>query len=94
MSTILKENKDNSITKILETLETLDKRVTDIDTKLDNISTEISCLNKSAKNMDEHISFVENVYDVVRNPIRSALQYYYQSPDEQNLIEMKLIKKN
>lgn len=93
MSTTPNE-KGNMTQKILYDLEKLDKRVEQIDVKIDEIRESIGCLNKSARNMDDHISFVENVYDAVRNPIKSVLQYYYRSPDDQNLIEMKLIKKN
>lgn len=48
----------------LEILEKLNK----IEEKLEIIQTDINNIKKSTLNMDTHISFVETVYDTVKNP--------------------------
>lgn len=60
-----------------------------IDNTLSNTNTNINNINNSCKNMDNHIGFVENVYNVVKNPIQSALSYYYK--DTPQLSEIKKI---
>ena len=32
---------------------------------------------KDTKNMNNHINFVENIYNVVKNPFQNVLHYYY-----------------
>jgi hypothetical protein len=48
-----------------------------------------SRLNISTTKMDNHIDFVENVYDVVRNPFSKLLNYYYGNSSKIQLIELK-----
>lgn len=47
-------------------LQNIEKLLSEIDEKLDN-------LNKSCSNMDEHISFVESVYDTIKRPFAYIL---------------------
>jgi hypothetical protein len=47
--------------KILEKLDEILKR-------LEKIEIEIEYLKKGNDNMSEHISFIENVYETVKNP--------------------------
>ncbi len=58
--------------------------IKEILTELKNLKSEISTIKiqidsitKSTNNMDNHISFVESVWTVVKNPFSQALQFYY-----------------
>lgn len=48
----------------LEILEKLNK----IEEKLEIMQNDINNIKKASNNMDNHISFVETVYDTVKNP--------------------------
>lgn len=59
--------------------------IKEILTELKNLKSEISTIKiqidsitKSTNNMDNHISFVESVWTVVKNPFSHALQLYYK----------------
>jgi archaellum component FlaC len=43
-------------------------KLDDIDRRLGVIESDIEQIKKSNSNMDEHISFVEGVYDTIKNP--------------------------
>lgn len=45
--------------------------------RLEKVESTLNIVNKSTKNMDEHINFVENVYTVVKKPFVSLLGFYY-----------------
>jgi len=47
-------------------LQNIEKLLSEIDEKLDK-------LNKSCSNMDEHINFVESVYDTMKKPFSYIL---------------------
>lgn len=47
--------------KILDKLEDIEKR-------LEVLETEMIYIKQSSTNMNEHISFVENVYDTIKSP--------------------------
>ena len=47
-----------------------------IEERLDNIERILELNQKSAKKMDEHIEFVDTVYDTVRKPFSKILTYY------------------
>jgi hypothetical protein len=58
--------------------------IKEILTELKNIKSEIftikmqiNSINKSTNNMDNHISFVESVWAIVKNPFSHAIQFYY-----------------
>ena len=57
---------DNEIINILKRIEE----------RLDKIENILEMNQKSAKKMDEHIEFVDTVYDTVRNPFCKILSYY------------------
>ncbi len=57
---------DNEIINILKKIEE----------RLDNIEYVLQMNQKSAKKMDEHIEFVDSVYDSVRKPFCKILSYY------------------
>lgn len=63
--------------EILKTLKNIEKR-------LDQIETILECNNKSCKKMDEHINFIDNIYDNVRKPFSNILSYY-----QGNIITLK-----
>ena len=45
--------------------------------EISTIKQEIVNISKSTSNMDTHISFVESVWTVVKNPFSNILQLYY-----------------
>lgn len=47
--------------KILDKLDNIEER-------LEKLEKEVSYIKDSSNNMNEHISFVENVYDTVKSP--------------------------
>lgn len=50
--------------EINDKLDYIILRLQDIERKLEGLES----LKESSKNMDEHISFVENVYDSIKSP--------------------------
>ena len=57
----MEDERTQILYKILDKLD-------DIDQRLSVIESDIEQIKKSNSNMDEHISFVENVYDTIKNP--------------------------
>lgn len=45
--------------------------------EISTIKIQINSITESTTNMDNHISFVESVWSVVKNPFSRALQFYY-----------------
>ena len=72
-------NLEKKIDRIYIILEKIEARIQQIE----------STLNISTAKMDNHIDFVENVYDVVRNPFSKLLSYYYGNSSKIQLIELK-----
>lgn len=62
---------------IIQKLQDIETNIQKINEKISNIETTLNIINTSSQNMDEHIEFVENVYEVVKNPFSSFLEYYY-----------------
>ena len=58
---------NNELVKLLESIEK----------RLDRIEMILESNNKSCKKMDEHINFVDNVYNSVRKPFSRVLSYYH-----------------
>lgn len=58
------------IKEILFELKTLKLEISTIKIQIDSIT-------KSTNNMDNHISFVESIWSVVKNPFSHALKFYY-----------------
>ena len=50
-------------------------------------------VNKSTKNMDQHINFVENIYTVVKKPFTSILGLYYNKNMDNSLDSFDVKKK-
>lgn len=78
----------NNLMLIIENLET---KIDILETKIDKVvnlmdqliqqntedSERLNCINRSTRNMDNHINFVESVFDVVKHPFSSLLRLYY-----------------
>ena len=90
MSVLNNSTSDISIT-FRETIERLESKIDILETKIDkvanlldqiihqneNLNTNLNSINRSTQNMDHHINFVENVFDVVKHPFSSLLRLYY-----------------
>ena len=57
--------------------EELLKILKNIEKRLDNIEQILESNNKSCKKMDEHIVFIDNVYNNIRKPFAQVLSYYH-----------------
>ncbi len=66
----------NKLDNILVELDKMNKR-------LETIETKLNIINDSTSNMDNHIQFVENVYDKIKQPLTYAANKisYYMAPN-------------
>ena len=91
----------------LQTVERLEKKIDRIENllekiinqnqmDLEKINTNLNTINSSTQNMDHHINFVENVFDVVKYPFSSILRLYYNKTNsnqiEQDILNIPLRK--
>jgi hypothetical protein len=60
--------------------------------EISTIKLQIDSITKSTNNMDNHISFVESVWSVVKNPFSHALQLYYGDHKSTQKLECLNIK--
>lgn len=63
-----------------------------IEERLDNIENILSETQKSAQKMENHIDFVDTVYDNIKKPFYKILTYYNGNPvsiEKNNLLENK-----
>lgn len=70
----------NKLDNILVELDKMNKR-------LETIETKLNIINDSTSNMDNHIHFVENVYDNIKQPLNYAvnkISYYMGSNSLEN----------
>lgn len=63
-----------------------------IKSEISTIKIQIDSIKKSSSNMDNHISFVESVWTVVKNPFSHALQIYYGNNKSTKKLESINIK--
>lgn len=68
---------DKLETKIDKVLDILDQLIQQNIKDSEKLNTHLNCINRSTQNMDHHINFVENVFDVVKYPFSSLLSLYY-----------------
>jgi prefoldin subunit 5 len=68
---------ENKLNIIIDKLTHIETQVAEIKSRVTEIETTLNIINTSSQNMDEHIDFIENVYNVVKNPLASFIQYYY-----------------
>jgi chromosome segregation ATPase len=71
--------------KIESFLENISTRLEKTNSRLEKVENTLQIVNKSTKNMDEHINFVENVYTVVKKPFVSLLGFYYNKNIDKTL---------
>ena len=67
-------------------IEKLDR----IEEKLDKIENDIKVLKKGNEQLDDHITFIENVYDTIKSPfyyILNKVSYIDKIPNKQKKIE-------
>jgi hypothetical protein len=69
---------DTLETKIDNVVNLLEKLIQQNTIESEKINTNLNCINHSTRNMDHHIHFVENVFDVVKYPFSSLLRLYYR----------------
>jgi hypothetical protein len=76
-----------------EYLDEINTNLIQINLRLLSIENTLGSINKSTHNMDEHIYFVEHIFDVVKTPFINILKWYNKdiSNDINNDIN-KLIK--
>ena len=70
----------------------MNKRLTNIETKLENIETKLENLivilkivEKNGSKMNEHIDFVDNIYNIVKQPLNYLITV--KTPDKNNLLK-------
>ena len=68
---------DNLEKKIDKVVDILDQLIQQNIKDSERLNTHLNCINRSTQNMDHHINFVENVFDVVKYPFSSLLSLYY-----------------
>jgi hypothetical protein len=83
-----KEQKSNYDEVILDKLNNifnkLDK-IDEINKRLDSIEKRIDDIESSTSNMDSHINFVENIYDVCKLPFSNLVQMLSWSDNTNNI---------
>lgn len=67
----------------------LKNKIDHIDNKINHIHTLLESIASSTKNMDNHISFVENVYTVVKKPVSNILGWYDKKTNIEELYPVK-----
>jgi predicted nuclease with TOPRIM domain len=85
-------NQHNNMSGIKERLDNMENEwCNKIDNqlikKIDKIETQSEFIKTSSENMNDHISFIESVYDNIRIPIYYILNKFYP-------IKSKLLEKN
>ena len=75
-------------------IESLERKFDEIDNKLDIIIKILDTdLKKNCKKMGEHIDFVENVYDNVKNPLGflcNKINYFSKNNDKYTLFNINM----
>jgi uncharacterized protein with von Willebrand factor type A (vWA) domain len=83
----------NKLDIIIEKLQNIETHIQNTNQRIANIESTLNIINKSSQNMDDHIEFVENIYDVVKNPFSSFLEYYYgKNKHIEDVIHTKRLK--
>ena len=64
-------NKDAN--EIRELLVMINNKLAQLEERVENIEKRTEKIETSAKNMDDHISFIDNVYDSVKSPFHKVM---------------------
>ncbi len=76
--------------KIIDKLDIIMSELEKINQRLEIIESKINIINDSTNHMDNHIHFVENVYDKIKQPLAYAANKitYYMAPNslENNIL--------
>ena len=78
-------------------MEQFEKKIEDIDTKLDLILELLNSNKSSCKKMGDHIDFIEKVYENVKNPlgfICNKISYLTQGEKKKPLPSIKIRKED
>jgi hypothetical protein len=82
------EDIKNDLRDIKYTLANINNELTNIKQELQLHTVQLNDISKNSDKMDNHISFVENIYDIVKSPFEKTLSYYYG-----NTVELEKIKR-
>lgn len=77
------EEKD-TLFKICVQLEALHEMQMSLNKELASVNERLSNLEKSCNNMDDHISFVDSIYTVVRYPLSMISKRFLPIKDNEN----------
>jgi uncharacterized protein Yka (UPF0111/DUF47 family) len=70
-------NNNKLLQEILDNLIHTNTKIDDLQQRISTLENKIDMILKDTKNMNNHINFVENIYNVVKNPFQNVLHYYY-----------------
>ena len=79
-------NKSTEINTKSDDLKVILDKLNDMDNRIKKIELHLENINKSTNAMDNHINFIESIYDVVRIPMVDFLKYYYGYNDKQKIL--------
>lgn len=66
-----------SVNKLLDNLIHINTKIDDVQQRISTLENKIDMILKDTKKMNNHINFVENIYNAVKNPFQNILHYYY-----------------
>lgn len=69
-----KENKNNTITH--EQFDNLEKKISELDCRMNRIEELLTNIYTSSTKMDTHINFIENMYAKIQNPFFNVLNFF------------------
>lgn len=82
-------NNENDLKNIINSIDEINKKLNDLNNKINKLDSLLEKVYKSSDNMDNHISFVENIYTRIKSPFNNLLYWYDKNT---NLDDLKLIK--
>jgi archaellum component FlaC len=80
------KNISNEIKNISNNMEKICNEIERMNNRLEVIENKLNIINSSTANMDNHIQFVENIYDKIKQPLIFAANKitYYMNPSLEN----------
>ena len=64
-----------------ETLVRIEKLLLQLDQRMTVMENEIKLIKESTNNMDNHINFVENIYEKVKYPFHQMIAWVSEEPN-------------